>query len=51
MNVTTSQIRTLRDEAGTAGDLEQVAVCDKALDGDKDAAAECARVIADAAAQ
>ena len=29
--VTTAQIRALRDEAGVAGDLEQVEICDIAL--------------------
>jgi len=38
-------IRQLRGEAGTAGDLEQVAVCDRALSGDAQAWAECERVI------
>lgn len=41
-------IRALRDEAGTAGDLEQVSLCDRALAGDDDAWAECARVITEA---
>lgn len=49
--VTDMQIKALRSEAGSAGDLEQVAICDRALRGDDDARAECARVIADAAAQ
>lgn len=40
----------LRAEAGVAGDLEQVAVCDRALAGDLDAQAECERVISDASA-
>lgn len=51
MNVTTAQIQSLSDEAGQAGDLEQVAICGKALDGDEAAWAECERVIADAQAQ
>lgn len=29
--ITTAQIRALRDEAGAAGDLEQVAMCDVAM--------------------
>lgn len=45
------QIRDLRSEAGTAGDLGMVEICDRALTGDIDAENECARVIADAAAQ
>ena len=49
--ITTADIRALRDEAGEAGDLSQVAVCDRALDGDQDARAECERVILDARAQ
>lgn len=51
MSVTTSQIKSLSDEAGQAGDLEQVAICSRALDGDQAAWAECERVIADAQAQ
>ncbi len=43
------EIDDLRTEAGQAGDREQVAICDRALDGDLPARAECARVIADAA--
>jgi len=45
------QIRQLRDEAGIAGDWEQIKVCNRALEGDEAARAECARVIAAAAAQ
>lgn len=43
-------IERLRTEAATAGDLAQVAICDRALDGDETARAECARVIRAAAA-
>lgn len=43
-------IRDLRTEAAAAGDSEQVALCDRALDGDQDALAECYRVIDAAAA-
>ena len=43
--ISRQDIRDLRDEAGTAGDLEQVAICDRALDGDDAAWAECERVI------
>jgi len=50
-DITDEQIEALRDEAGSAGDNAQVALCDRALDGDDEARAECARVIADAAAQ
>ena len=51
MDITDEQIRALSDEAGQAGDLEQVAICERALNGDGAARAECGRVIADAAAQ
>lgn len=44
--VTSEQIEALRSEAGSAGDLAQVVICDRALDGDFGARAECARVIA-----
>lgn len=47
--ITKAQIEKLSDEAGEAGDLEQVAICNKALEGDAAAIAECARVITDAA--
>lgn len=49
--ITDEQIEALRAEAGAAGDLAQVAICDRAIDGDMQARAECARVIADAQAQ
>lgn len=49
--VTTDAIRLLRDEAGSAGDLAQVEICDRALAGDEQAIEECARVITHAAAQ
>lgn len=49
--MTNDDIRILRAEAATAGDLEQVAICDAALSGDVGAHAECARVIDDAHAQ
>ena len=48
--LTDDQIQALRDEAAEAGDLEQVAICDRALDLDTEARAECARVIDDARA-
>ena len=44
--VTDEQIRALRHEQGCAGDTAQVAICDRALDGDDTARAECADVIA-----
>lgn len=43
--ITTAQISTLRDEAGAHGDLEMVAICQRALAGDAAAIAECVRVI------
>lgn len=51
VRVSPAQIRALRTEAGAAGDSAQAAICTRALDGDADARRECARVIADAAAQ
>jgi len=48
--VTDEQVSALRDEAGQAGDREQVAICDAALAGDASARATCADVIASAAA-
>lgn len=51
MSITTAQVEALENEAGQAGDLEQVAICRKALEGDRAAWAECERVIADAQAQ
>jgi hypothetical protein len=44
--VSDEQIRALRDEAGSAGDLEQVRVCIRALGGSARARRECAKVIA-----
>lgn len=49
--ITCSQINRLLAEAGAAGDLEQVAICERALAGDTAAIAECARVIDAAQAQ
>ncbi len=48
--ITDDQIRTLSDEAGAHGDLEMVAICQRALEGDAAAIAECVRVIASAEA-
>lgn len=48
--VSDEQIERLKTEAGEAGDTDQVAVCRRALAGNLDARAECARVVADAAA-
>lgn len=44
-------VSALRREAAEAGDMEQVAICDAAIEGDAEAAIDCARVIAEAAAQ
>ncbi len=41
----------LRSEAARAGDLEQVALCDRAAAGNVRAIAECRRVLRDARAQ
>ena len=47
-----ARLRALWTEAGQAGDLAQVELCRRALDGDEEAAERCARVLAttDAAA-
>jgi hypothetical protein len=49
--MTKSQIEALLIESGEAGDMEQVAICKAALDGDPSAIDECAKVIANALAQ
>jgi hypothetical protein len=46
-----ARILALSSEAAEHGDLDMVAVCDRALAGDAEAIAECARVISDAQAQ
>jgi hypothetical protein len=46
--VTDGDIQALRAEAGSAGDLDQVALCDRALAGDVDARLVCIDVIVDA---
>ena len=43
--VTVEQVEALEAEAGQAGDLDQVAVCRRALAGDESAVRECERVI------
>lgn len=48
--ITDDQIRALSDEAGAHGDLEMVAICQRALAGDAAAIAECVRVIESAEA-
>lgn len=47
--ITDEDIRGLRTGAGAAGDLEQVALCDRALGGDTAAREACAEAIADGA--
>lgn len=49
--ITDEQIHALSTEAAEAGDIAQVAICDRALSGDETARAECSRVIAAAEAQ
>lgn len=49
--ITRSQIIALRGEAAAHGDVEMVDICNKALEGDQDAWAECERAINEAAAQ
>lgn len=41
-------IKSLRDAAGVAGDSEQVEICDRALNGNREAKHECARVTVEA---
>lgn len=48
---TDERIAALRAEAESAGDMVQVAICDRALDGDDAAIVECVRAIAEAAAR
>ena len=45
------RIDTLRREAGEAGDLAQVALCDRALAGSARARQACIRVLVNARAQ
>ena len=49
--ITDSQIRDLSTEAASAGDIKQVAICQRALNGSQRARRECARVIREAAGQ
>lgn len=51
ITITDLQIRALRTEAGQAGDREQVAICNRALNGSARARAKCARAIAQAESQ
>lgn len=48
--MTTHEIEAMRDEAGAAGDMAMVAICDRALSGDEKAIVICERVASDAAA-
>lgn len=48
--ITYEQIERLLQEAASAGDMEQVAICERALEGDNAAFAECERVIGEARA-
>lgn len=50
-DVTRSMIRDWRDEAGVAGDIEMVKICDRALKGDEGAIAEVARCETDSRIQ
>lgn len=49
-SISDEQIEALRRDAGEAGDLEMVAICDRALEGDEAAQARCAEAISDARA-
>ncbi|MCA9630058.1 MAG: hypothetical protein KC766_20445 [Myxococcales bacterium] len=49
--ITDEQIEALRAEAAAAGDSAMVTICDSALAYHESSRIECARVIADAAAQ
>jgi len=48
--VTPRELRALRREAAEAGDLEQVRLCERALDGDPAAVLACRRAIDEAEA-
>lgn len=48
--ITDIQIEQLKTEAGAHGDLDQVSMCERALEGDEAARAECAEVVAAALA-
>ena len=43
--ITTAQIEALQTEAAEAGDMKQVAICERALNGSVRARAICARVV------
>jgi hypothetical protein len=49
-SVTDSDIRDLQTEAGEAGDRAQVALCRKALAGDRNALSECEAAVMEARA-
>ena len=48
--MTETEIERWRQEAVAAGDKDQVALCDRALQGDEDAGRQCVREIAKATA-
>ena len=50
-SITNAQILALSTEAATAGDLDMVAICTRALAGDEAARAACQEVIEEAASQ
>jgi len=50
-DIDTTTLNTLRMEAGMAGDLDAVALCDAALTGDEDAMDAVAEMLDAAAAQ
>ena len=45
--ITTKQIEALQAEAAAAGDMKQVAICERALNGSARARAICARIYHD----
>lgn len=45
MDITNQQIIELQQEAGSHGDHEQVAICIRALEGDRASVLECKKVI------
>ena len=46
-SLTDREIERLQQDAGQAGDMKQVAICERALQGDHAARLACADVIAD----
>jgi hypothetical protein len=49
--ITKAQIRALSNEAGEHGDLDMVAICERALEGDAEALVACERAIGEARAR